>query len=91
MIDVSFTHQRVTVQGHAGYAPCGEDIVCAAVSALVYALIGTLEEDGLIRELVVRPGFVTVAAKKDHKALDVVRCGIAQIAARYPQCVSVRG
>lgn len=91
MIEVTFTHQRVTVQGHANYAPRGEDIVCAAVSALVYALIGALEEDGLIRELVVRPGFVTVAAKKEDKAFAVVRCGIGQIAARYPQCVSVRG
>lgn len=90
MIQVTFSCQRVTVQGHADYAPRGEDIVCAAVSALVYALIGALEEDGLIRELVVRPGFVTVAARKEDKAFDVVRCGIAQIAARYPQCVKVR-
>ena len=90
MIEVTFTHQRVTVHGHAGYAPRGEDIVCAAVSALVYALIGALEETGQIRELVVRPGFVTVAAKRDDKAFRVVRCGVSQIAARYPQCVSVK-
>lgn len=90
MIEVTFSYHRVTVQGHAGYAPKGEDIVCAAVSALTYALIGALEEEGLIRELVVRPGFVTVAAKKEDKAFDVVRCGIGQIAARYPQCVRVR-
>lgn len=90
MIEVTFTHQRMTVQGHAEYAPHGKDIVCAAVSALAYALIGALEEDGLIRELVVRPGFMTVAAKKEDKAFDVVRCGILQIAARYPQCVSIR-
>lgn len=90
MIEVTFTHQRMTVQGHAEYAPHGKDIVCAAVSALAYALIGALEEDGLIRELVVRPGFMTVVAKKEDKAFDVVRCGISQIAARYPQCVSIR-
>ncbi|MDO4810748.1 MAG: ribosomal-processing cysteine protease Prp [Eubacteriales bacterium] len=90
MIEVTFTHQRMTVQGHAEYAPHGKDIVCAAVSALAYALIGALEEDGLIRELVVRPGFMTVVAKKEDKAFDVVRCGILQIAARYPQCVSIR-
>ena len=90
MIQVTFSYQRVTVQGHADFAPKGEDIVCAAVSALVYALIGALEENGIIRELVVRPGFVTVAAKKEDKAFDVVRCGIGQIAARYPQCVKVR-
>lgn len=90
MIEVTFTHQRMTVQGHADYAPRGEDIVCAAMSALVYALIGALEESDLLREVIVRPGFATVAAKKEDKAFDVVRCGIGQIAARYPQCVKVR-
>ena len=42
MIRVRFEENRLTVCGHAGYAARGEDIVCAAVSALVYALIGDL-------------------------------------------------
>ncbi|MCI2048046.1 MAG: ribosomal-processing cysteine protease Prp [Faecalibacterium sp.] len=33
---------RMTVCGHAGYAPKGQDIVCAAVSILVQALACTL-------------------------------------------------
>ena len=56
MIRAVFGRDRVTVMGHAGYAPKGQDIVCAAVSALVYALIGDLQERGLVRELVIRPG-----------------------------------
>lgn len=32
----------LTVEGHAGYAPKGQDIVCAAVSVLVQALAGAL-------------------------------------------------
>ncbi len=32
----------LTVEGHAGYAPKGQDIVCAAVSMLVQALAGGL-------------------------------------------------
>ena len=32
----------LTVEGHAGYAPRGKDIVCAAVSMLVQALAGAL-------------------------------------------------
>lgn len=31
------------VEGHAGYAPSGRDIVCAAVSALVVGTINGLE------------------------------------------------
>ena len=46
MIRVRFDGAQMTVSGHAGYAPAGRDIVCAAVSALVYALAGYLEETG---------------------------------------------
>lgn len=35
----------LTVLGHANYAPYGQDIVCAGVSALVQALIGWIEEN----------------------------------------------
>lgn len=34
---------KFTVQGHAGYAARGHDIVCAAVSALTYATIEALQ------------------------------------------------
>lgn len=34
--------EKITVQGHAGYAARGHDIVCAAVSALTYATIEAL-------------------------------------------------
>ena len=47
MIRVRFEENRLTVCGHAGYAARGEDIVCAAVSALVYALIGDHARDSV--------------------------------------------
>ena len=85
MICAVFGENRVTLRGHAGYAPPGEDIVCAAASALVFALIGALEEKGLLRELVVRPGFVTVAAEGDCQAeWQLIRCGLGQLAGKYP-------
>ena len=46
MIRAVFGRDRVTVMGHAGYAPKGQDIVCAAASALVFALIGSLAAGG---------------------------------------------
>jgi len=63
-----FGENRVTLRGHADYAPRGEDIVCAAASALVFALIGALEEKEQLRELVIKPGLVTVAAEGDCRA-----------------------
>lgn len=90
MIRVRFEENRLTVCGHAGYATRGEDIVCAAVSALVYALIGDLQERGLVRELVIRPGYVMLCAGGTCAAeFALVRCGLAQLQARYGEFVSV--
>ena len=33
---------RITIEGHANYAPPGQDIVCASVSTLVQVLIKTI-------------------------------------------------
>lgn len=43
MIAVNITRTGLTVDGHAGYAETGNDIVCAAVSALAQGLIYSLD------------------------------------------------
>lgn len=91
MIRAVFGRDRVTVMGHAGYAPKGQDIVCAAASALVFALIGSLRQEENLREVVIRPGYVTAAKGPCRAELELVRCGLAQLAAQYPQCVEVEG
>ena len=80
MIRAVFGRDRVTVMGHAGYAPKGQDIVCAAASALVFALIGSLRQEENLREVVIRPGYVTAAAKGPCRAgagAGAVRTGAA--------------
>ena len=45
---VTIHKNGITLAGHAGYAPRGQDIVCAAVSALTYTLqesLNRLTED----------------------------------------------
>ncbi len=39
MTTVSITPAEITVSGHSGYAPPGQDIVCSAVSTLVCTLV----------------------------------------------------
>ena len=39
MINIRLTENRLEVKGHAGYAERGKDIVCAAVSVLVFTFI----------------------------------------------------
>ena len=38
------TYRSFSIDGHAGYAEAGEDIVCAAVSALVIKTINSIEK-----------------------------------------------
>ena len=90
MIRVRFEENRLTVCGHAGYAARGEDIVCAAASALVFALIGSLRQEENLREVVIRPGYVMLCAGGACAAeFALVRCGLEQLQARYGEFVSV--
>ena len=92
MIQAVFDGAHVTVCGHAGHAPAGQDIVCAAVSALVYALAGYLEETGQAERVDIRKGFAVIrGAGQCGAALALVRCGVAQLAQAYPGCVEIAG
>jgi uncharacterized protein YsxB (DUF464 family) len=52
MIKIAFNPNEfeIRVKGHAGYGKKGEDIVCAAVSALFYTLGETLHESQYMLE-----------------------------------------
>ena len=90
MIHVVYGADRVTVRGHAGFAPRGSDIVCAAASALVYAFVGALEAKNCLREVTVKPGLVSVAAREGCGAeFAMLRCGLSQLAGKYPKCVRI--
>ena len=43
MIVVNVSTTGITVDGHAGYAEIGKDIICAAVSVLTQGLVHSLE------------------------------------------------
>lgn len=92
MIRVRAGERRITVSGHAGHAPVGQDIVCAAVSALTYALAGYLEETGQAARSDIRRGYADIeGAEGCGAAFALVRCGMEQLAAAYPDCVEMTG
>ena len=43
MITIVMSADRVKIRGHANYAPHGQDIVCAGVTALTQTLVESLE------------------------------------------------
>ena len=97
MIHIFYERERhfLTARGHANYAPVGQDIVCAAVSALLYALIAALrdkEKRGAcqVREVSLSKGCADIAAEGAvEDAFLLILGGLRQLEARYPDCVSV--
>ena len=85
----------LSVNGHAEYAHKGEDIVCAGVSSIVYALIGWLEnnaEDTKFVSIDEDNGEVIVSVQGDDRvatAFSMAAIGIEQIANTYPAHVTI--
>ena len=96
MIEVKLTKSDDTIaidfSGHAGYAKPGQDIVCAGVSALFYAL--AFGVNGL------SPGAASVEGKtitvtrntpEIRGAITAIFEGLRAIEREYPECVRVAG
>lgn len=95
MIEVSVRRDGITVSGHAGYAPQGQDIVCAAVSVLAQNLIesiGALAGDRI--EYSVSPGRVGINYRdlsgESKLLVDSFFIGICMVAGGYPGNVTIQ-
>lgn len=94
MITITHSCGCITIKGHAGYAPHGQDIVCAAVSALTETFLASVEnltKDKLICEItagnaVIRYGNLSDVGKT---LLDSFFVGLHMIADSYPAYVSI--
>ena len=100
MIKVSYTELdgphgptlRLEAAGHAGYAPAGQDIVCAGASTLMQALVSLLAgEENASSDAWEEPGgprlAVTAAAPQQpwvEGAFELAKAGFALLAERYP-------
>lgn len=80
----------VVFSGHAGYAAPGQDIVCAGVSALFYALIAGVER--------IDAGAITVDGKTVtvtnitsgiSGAITAILAGLIAIEREYPDCIQI--
>ena len=86
---------NLSVNGHAGYAHKGQDIVCAGVSAIVYALIGWLEnnsENANFASIDESGGEVIISCEGDDNvatAFYMAAIGIEQIQNTYPAHVVI--
>ena len=78
--------------GHANYDEQGKDIVCSAVSAINYALIGFLENSTGMYDYFIKDGFLTAWSDRSRKrdaAFEMAIIGLEQIAQQYPDNVTL--
>ena len=102
MIQVTYDweHCRMTIEGHAHSAEPGHDLVCAAVSALVYTLaanVRELESGGKVHFAYARlesgDAEIGCTPKGKHAALvgcilNAVCVGFEMLARQYPEYIS---
>ena len=106
MIEVRFEkkkrHLILRVNGHAGSAAKGHDLICAACSTLTYTLAQYLEvvkSQGLLKkspEIVLEEGKAMLICKPKKKALPyiqegffVIQSGFALLAANNPDYITI--
>lgn len=88
---------ELTIEGHAGYAEHGKDIVCAACSGITYALLAFLEhfsdEVVDVRGLIVESGRFHIncrGADNIATAFHMALLGLRKISSRYPAYVTIQ-
>ncbi len=94
MTTVTRYKDRITIKGHSGYAPIGQDIVCSAVSTLVQTLIQSVENltaDKITYDM--QPGTVDIKfwslSDLSKVLIDSFFLGIKGVAEAYPDNVKV--
>ena len=94
MIAVSVRLDGITIEGHAGYAEPGKDIVCAGVTALTQTLIRSMQ--GLTRDEIkyeVSPGRADIhygnLSEEGKLLIDSFFLGICSIEQDFPQYIMI--
>ena len=94
MIEVKVRKNEIIVSGHANYAACGQDIICAGVTALARTLIKStldLTEDKIKYEI--SHGWVDIQhgnlSEKAKTLVDSFFIGICMIANEFPDYVRI--
>lgn len=94
MIVVNVRLDGITIEGHAGYAEAGKDIVCAGVTALVQTLVKSaddLTEDKI--EYEISPGMADIhygcLSEAGKLLVDSFFLGICLIADDFPEHIKL--
>ena len=94
MIVINAREECISIQGHAGYAEKGKDIVCAGVTALTQTLIRSLED--LAKDKIkyeISPGRVDIhygnLSEAGKLLVDSFFIGVCLIADEFPDYIRI--
>ena len=99
-IRIDVEDMRLEIEGHAGYAPAGQDIICAAVSTLAYTLAQNLALMLCMDEYTAEfeDGHARIEARPPEATAEQCRCAFMTIAngfymleAQYGQYIQLEG
>ena len=91
-ITINENEHRITVSGHSGYAQKGQDIVCAGISSLTWALAAQLSRESLLLIVTESDGNMEIKyAPGAEPYLDMYQTGVELIEVKYPDYVTVQG
>lgn len=86
MIRITKGTGQLLVEGHAGFAQRGQDVVCAGVSALVCTLAENLRRVG--GRAALSPGRAELSWEEGSEELvEAFGLGLRQLAESYPECI----
>lgn len=99
MIKATFVYsnsdlKRFTVKGHAESGPYGQDLVCAAISAIVIGGLNAYIDDQSMYEAKVEEGNVSLVckakqSKHDQIVTETIISQIKDVADTYPKFVTL--
>lgn len=94
MIDISISRERISIAGHAGYAPRGQDIVCAAITALTQTFrlsVQQLTEDKIYHDISPGVAYIYTGNLGERAQLleDSFFVGCQSVADEFPDYVRV--
>lgn len=94
MITITQNRNGFNIQGHAGYAEFGKDIVCAGVSALLQGLLVSfdhLTDDRITSDI--SPGRADIyyrnLSKTGRLLMDSFFLGVLEIEKEFPEYVKI--
>lgn len=85
----------ITLDGHAGYAPMGQDIVCAGISSIYQTMVSAIDlfTEAMPREYPSDNSVMCCICGLDEKAelyIEAFRLGCKAISDAYPENVKVK-